>query len=606
MCSISGIWEFNPKKRINPLFLRKMLKAMSHRGPDEEGIWVEKNIGIANKRLSIIDLETGHQPISNEDKTLWIVFNGEIYNFPQLRNKLIKKGHKFSTKTDTEIILHLYEEEGEKCLKKLDGMFAFALWDKKKKFLFLARDPLGQKPLHWTIFENKFVFSSEIKGILSYPGFKKEIDRQSLVKYLLYGFVPAPDSIFQGIKKLLPGYYMIVKKNGQIKEKQYWEIDYSKKIKIPKEEIKKETVKLLEKAVEKRLISDVPLGVFLSGGVDSGLVVAMMTKFILPSQIQAFSIGFKEKAFDESEFAEKTAKHLGIKHHLKIFSQKELLDLIPKVVNFLDEPMADPSILPTSLLASFTHKSLKVALSGDGGDESFAGYPKYLAHWFLEKIPKRLRNDLKHLSSIKFFPQKWRTFLRYASFPLYLRNQLWINPFSSSEVAELTGEEVSLTDLERYHQLFNGKNLLNEAFFLDQKLTLPDLYLVKTDRASMINSLEIRCPFLDKKLVEFTAQIPFELKLQGFRTKSLLREIALDFLPKEIVLQPKKGFGIPLKKWLNNDLKSLVEKELSSGKIEKEGILNSQKVKEILKQNNPQQIWTLLVFELWLKKWLKN
>lgn len=604
MCGISGVFEFNSSKVVDQKIIEKMNAAIFKRGPDDGGVYTAQGIGLGNRRLSIIDLAGGHQPIFNEDKSKVVVFNGEIYNFLNLREQLVKNGHKFSTKTDTEVILHLFEEDGESCVKKLDGMFAFAIWDEKKKNLFLARDPLGEKPLHYSLINNQFIFASEIKGILAHPHVKREIDRESLAKYLLYGFVPAPATIFTGIKKLLPGHFMVVETDGRVKERKYWELSYSSKIEnLSKKEVKEKIINLLQKAVSKRLIADVPLGVFLSGGVDSSLVVAMMAKLIPSSRVEAFSIGFKEKAFDESVYAKMVASHLGVKHHLKIFSQKELLSLVPTIMDFLDEPMADPSILPTFLLSSFTGKSVKVALSGDGGDESFAGYPKYLAQWLLEKTHLG-RLPLTGLS--RFFSGKKKTFLQYASYPLHLRNQLWISPFSPDQVRQLTGETVGFGDVERYHHQFNGKNHPDESFFLDQKLTLPDLYLIKTDRASMAVSLEVRCPFLDKNLVEFCAQIPFRSKMEGFKTKSLLKEIALEFLPKEAVLRPKMGFGIPLSRWLNGQLKPLVLENLDAPKIKREKLLNPQAVEEAVRNGNPAQVWTLLVFQLWKEKWLKN
>lgn len=603
MCGIAGVFEFNTGKAVDERILKVMNRSLSHRGPDDEGIYLEGNIGLGNRRLSIIDVGGGHQPIHNEDRSLWIIFNGEIYNFLKLRADLINKGHQFYTRTDTETILHLYEEMGEECVKRLDGMFAFAIWDEKEGSLFLARDPLGKKPLHWGTFNNKFVFASEIKGVLAHPEFKKEIDRQSLAKYLLYGFVPAPATIFKGIKKLLPGHFMVVRENGEVRKERYWELNYSEKTKVSEKEVKRETKRLLKEAVKKRLLADVPLGVFLSGGIDSSLVVAMMTELIPPSQVQAFSIGFLEKEVNELPYARAVADHLGVTHHFKNFSQKDVLELMPRIADFLDEPMADPSILPTFLLSSFVKEGVTVALSGDGGDENFAGYPKYLAHHLLEKT----RLGKLPLSSVSgFFPGKFEAFLHYASYPLHLRNQLWISHFSPTEVEELLGERASFDDPERYHQRFNGQNSLDEAFFLDQNLTLPDLYLVKTDRASMAASLEVRCPFLDKSLIEFSATIPAGLKLKNFQTKSLLKKIALERLPENVVNRPKRGFGIPLGKWLSGELGPLVKEKLDPIKIKNEGLFNSQAVAGILERGNPTQIWTLLVFELWREKWMKS
>jgi len=603
MCGITGIFEFNPQKKFDLNSLKEMNKAIFHRGPDEEGYFDGGNIGLGSRRLSIIDLTSGRQPIFNEDKKLVIVFNGEIYNYQVLRQTLLKKGHHFKTNSDTEVILHLFEEEGENCVKKLDGMFSLAIWNIEKKELFLARDPLGKKPLFWAIFENKFIFSSEIKGLLSHKDFKRNIDEESLSKYFLYGFVPAPASIFKNIQKLLPGHFLTIDSTGEAKIKKYWELDYRVQEEFfGEEELENEIIKYLEKAVQKRLIADVPVGVFLSGGIDSGLITAMMRNFTSPSKIDAFSIGFEEKDYDESSLARLVARQLGVNHHLKIFSKKDLLSVIPQVIDILDEPMADSSILPTVLLSQFAGEKVKVALSGDGGDENFAGYPKYLAHFLLEnywlrKLPFSLFSS--------FFSGKSSLFFTHANQELYLRNQLWINPFSLEEVEKLIGIKPTFTDLERYHLDFNGQGA-EEAFFLDQKITLPDLYLVKTDRASMAASLEIRCPFLDNDLTILAAKIPLKNKLKDFKTKSLLRNIPKKYLPSEAVNKPKKGFGIPISLWLKGKEGNEILKILSKEKIKKAGVLDYKVVESMVKSGNAQKIWVLLIFEWWQKKWLKN
>jgi len=603
MCGISGIFEFNPQQKFDLYSLKAMNKAIFHRGPDEEGYFDGGNIGLGSRRLSIIDIASGRQPIFNEDKKFVIVFNGEIYNYRVLKQSLQKKGHRFITNSDTEVILHLFEEEGENCVKKLDGMFSLAIWNVKKRELFLARDPLGKKPLFWTIIENKFIFSSEIKGLLSHKDFKKSINEESLAKYFLYGFVPAPSSIFKNIQKLLPGHFLTVDSGGEARIKKYWELDYCAQEEfLDEEELENEIIKYLEKAVQKRLIADVPIGVFLSGGIDSGLVTAMMRNFISPSKIDAFSIGFEEKNYDESSLARLVAKKLEVNHHLKIFSKKDLLSLIPGIVDILDEPMADSSILPTVLLSRFAREKVKVVLSGDGGDENFAGYPKYLAHlllenYWLKKIPLSLFSS--------YFSGKTSSFFAYANRELYLRNQFWINPFSLDEVHKLIGLKPSYIDLERYHHAFNGKGA-DEALFLDQKITLPDLYLVKTDRASMSASLEIRSPFLDKDLTMFAAKIPLKNKLKDFKTKRLLRNIAKKYLPLEVINKPKKGFGVPISLWLKGKEGNEILNTLSREKIKKEGILDCKVVEVIVKSGNSQKIWALLVFEWWQRKWLKN
>lgn len=597
MCGICGILALDRKKEIDCQQLEGMVRSLYPRGPDDEGIFVKESFGFGSRRLSIIDIKGGHQPLFNEDKSLGIVFNGEIYNFLELKKTLLKKGHRFSTRSDTEVILHLYEDLGEKCLLKLEGMFALAIFDFRKKELFLARDPIGKKPLYWSVFGDKFVFASEPKAILTLPDFKKIIDKDSLPKYFFYGYVPSPNTIFRTIKRLSSGCFMYVRKSVVEEEKKYWEIDYSEKFNdLNTKEIKDRTISLLAKAVEKRLIADVPIGIFLSGGLDSSLVAA----FIPSKKVEAFTIGFEDSSFDESIYAKKAADYLGIKQNIEVFSDSEVLGILPKALELMDEPLADPSVLPTYLLSVFTRRKVKVALSGDGGDENFAGYPKYLAHYLLEKTPLKkfpFRRPPEQPSG------KFWTFEAYAGFPLELRNQFWLSSFSVEEIEKLTGTKLDLSDIYKYHQAFNGKDLVDEAFFLDQKMTLADQNLVKVDRVSMANSLEVRCPFLDKDIVEFAAKIPFKSKIGRFKTKSLLREIAKELLPPEIINLPKKGFGIPLREWLSNELTPLINENLSLKKIREEDILNPEMVEKILKKRNYEAVWKLLVFEIWLKKW---
>jgi asparagine synthase (glutamine-hydrolysing) len=600
MCGISGVYNFRGGE-VNRKALEGMSRQLIHRGPDDKGVMSGGQIGLANRRLSVIDLETGHQPIHNEDKSLWLVFNGEIYNFPRLRKDLLKEGHRFYTQTDTECLLHLYEEKGTAFLKKLDGMFALALWDGKKKRLLLARDPLGKKPLYWTVWNGKLLFASELKAIFAYPGFKKKLEEQSLGKYFFYSFLPSPSTLFKGVKKVPPGHFLTVEENGLIKEEKYWEIDYGRKINLAREEIKEEVLVTLEEAVRKRLLADVPLGVFLSGGIDSGLIASLMTKF--SAKVNSFSLGFEEEDFDESAFAAQTARRLGIKLQIGIFRERDLNSLLEETVAILDEPLGDPSVLPTLFLSKLAAREVKVVLSGDGGDESFAGYPKYLGHFILERI---LRGRLPSIKISRPEAGEMNNFLAFAGEALYRRNQWWISSFSPEAIKELTGHVPDFSDLERYHQDFNGKDILDEASFLDQKLTLADLYLPKVDRASMSASLEVRCPFLDKALVEYCARIPFGEKIKGGRTKSLLREIAAEYLPAEVINQPKKGFGIPLRKWLAGGLRPWVREYLNKDKIRKGGILNPKVVGRVIKSGNANAIWKLLVFEIWRQNWLKN
>lgn len=607
MCGIFGFLDIDSSSvlQAGTHILERMGQSLKHRGPDENGFYCDNFAYLGHCRLSIIDLATGKQPIHNEDGSLWIIFNGEIYNFIALRNELIQKGHRFYTRSDTEVILHLYEEEGEECVKKLDGMFAFCIWDKINRKFFLARDPVGKKPLHWFCDGKKFIFASELKAILEFPGFSRSIDTDSLGKYFLFGFVPAPKSIFKNVNKLLPGSSMSVGVDGSIKERTYWQLDYSDKlVACDAGGIRGRVIHLLENSVNKRLISDVPLGVFLSGGVDSSLVTAIMARLVDPSQIHAFSIGFKEKDVDESFYAQMVAKHLKVNHHLKLFSQNEVFKLVPKIADFLDEPLADPSIMPTYLLSAFTREKVKVALSGDGGDENFGGYPKYLAQLLLGK--SRL-DKISFACMGKLLKGRLGTFLRYSGLPLHKRNQLWISHIPLENIDGLLGKKIDyFNDLEFYHSLFNGTHPADEALFIDQKMTLPDMYLVKADRASMAASLEVRSPFLDKEVMNFSARIPIDLKLKGFKTKSLLKEIASAVLPKKAVYRKKMGFGIPLSSWLRLELKPLVMELANFNKIKKEGLLDPGITDRIIKGNNSNQVWNLLVFELWHDKWMKS
>lgn len=598
MCGICGIFSFGGKSVLREDLL-KMNGELFHRGPDEEGSYCHNNIGLGSRRLSIIDLKSGRQPIHNEDKRFWVVFNGEIYNYKELRFSLEKKNHRFYTNSDTECLVHLYEDEGPGFVNKLDGMFAFAIWDEKGKRLFLARDPMGKKPLYYSVFDGKFVFASEPKAILSLPGRTREIEKGSLSRYFFYGYVPSPDTIFKGINRLPAGYLMKVDSHGQTEVRKYWDVSYKNKVNLSFNEAKKETLILLEKAVKKRLIADVPVGVFLSGGIDSSLITAL----IPTKKVEVFTIGFEDKSSDESENAQKIANHLGLKQNLRIFSDREVASLMPKILSTMDEPMADVSILPTWLLSSFTRKKVKVALSGDGGDEDFGGYPKYIAHFIAEKY------KLKYLPGkiiYKFFNGKQSSFFRYVNEAPYRRNQYWISSLTASEVENLTEEKLSFAELEKYHNEFDGNNIVDEALYLDQKLTLADEFLVKVDRASMANSLEVRCPFLDKALVKFSASLSVSMKIRNFQTKAILREIAKDLLPEEITKLPKKGFGIPLKKWLSVDLMSLRNEYLSKERIMKEGILNYKAVNDFIERQDYDFIWKLLIFEIWMEKWLKN
>ncbi|MBU1487680.1 asparagine synthase (glutamine-hydrolyzing) [bacterium] len=629
MCGICG-WIGN---KVEERAIKEMMGALSHRGPDDEGYYKWEvgsgkwEVGLGHRRLSIIDLETGKQPIHNEDKTIWIVFNGEIYNYLELRDELERKRHRFYTNSDTEVIVHLYEEFGQDCVRKLNGMFAFVLWDQTKERLLLVRDRLGIKPLHYAEVDGGLVFASEIKALLKHPAIKREIDLLSLSKYLTFEYVPAPNTIFKGIRKLLPGHLLIWEK-GRIATKQYWKLSFSTEHGARStEQIIERLLELLKASVKRQLISDVPLGAFLSGGIDSSSIAAFMSELV-PGQVKTFSIGFEDSSFDESVYAAKVARHLGCDHHQEILSPKKALDLVPKIADILDEPFGDASIIPTYLLSEFTRKHVKVSLSGDGGDELFAGYPTYQAHRIAElylRLPQFIQRGVAGLAkrlpvstaniSLDF---KAKRFISGIGFEPAIRNYIWLGSFAPeekenlflSEVNEKLNQEDPFQEVREQLKGCDATNLLEKMLCLDMRFYLADNMLVKIDRASMANSLEGRVPFLDHTLVEFVTSLPANLKLRGLTTKYILKKAMKKRLPKGIANRPKKGFGIPVARWIKGELKELVLDMVNPTKIKREGFFCPQYIDRLLadhfkgRKDNRKLIWTLLVFELWHQKYM--
>ncbi len=630
MCGICGYltWE---EGIIQEEIIHQMCEVIRHRGPDDEGIYLEKNIGLGMRRLNIIDLVTGHQPIHNEDKTIWVVYNGEIYNFQDLRDDLKKNGHHFYTQTDTEVIVHLYEEMGIRCVDKFNGMFGFCLWDRRQNLLFLARDRIGIKPLHYTQVNNKFIFGSEIKSILIHPDVQREVDLLSLSKYLTFEYIPAPNTIFKGIKKLPPGHTLTINWLGEIKIEQYWDISFAHEEKIRKEEVyQEELLSILKASVKRMLISDVPLGVFLSGGIDSSTVTGLMSE-LAPGQVKTFSIGFEDKSFDESIYARKVAQYFGTSHYEDILSLNKMIEIVPAIANILDEPLGDASIIPTYLLSQFTRQHVTVALGGDGGDELFAGYPTYQAHrlaHLYEKIPKVLRegiiekivNKLPVSTANISFDFQAKKFISGIHYSPEIRNYIWLGSFTPTEKKDLFSNEVcdilnftdSFEDIKTYLSSTNANILLDRLLYLDMKLYLQEDILAKVDRASMANSLEVRPPLLDHTFVEFVAKLPPHVKMKGLTTKYIFKKAVKNLLPEGIADRKKKGFGIPIAKWFKGELKEFVLDVFAESKIKKEGFFNYAYIKKLLddhfegKKDNRKQLWTLLVFELWYDKFIRS
>jgi len=621
MCGICGYVNLDKKPIHHSGIIEDMTRSLIHRGPDDEGFYVKDNIALGMRRLTVIDLITGHQPIHNEDAGVWVILNGEIYNFIELRESLIKSGHTFYTNSDTEILVHLYEDFGKDCVKKIEGMFSFCVYDKRENVLFFARDRLGEKPFYYYYDEKIFVFGSEIKAILKHPGVKKQIDTLSLNKFFSYGYIPSPSSIFRNIRKLEAAHILTLSLNkSQICNiEKYWSQSFSQKIISNEKEILNDIREKLKQSVQSRLVSDVPIGALLSGGIDSSLVVLMMSELLESRQIKTFSIGFKEKEFDESSYAQIIARQFNTDHKEKIVSAKDALNVLPEIFDKLDEPMCDPSLIPTYLVNKFASQHVKVALSGDGGDELFAGYPKYIVFKILslfEFFPKRTKDFGNRF--IKFLfknsnDHRVSRFIETLKYPLFMRNQLWVSNFLPYELNELLkddfqapdGEEVLLDDLNKYFSLFNGATSLDRAFFFDTIMNLQDYYLVKMDRASMMNSLEVRTPFLHHKLVEFASSIPASLKTKMFETKSLLKKVASINMSKNFVYRRKMGFSIPLAQWFKNELKDKVE-DLRDKSI----FFESSYVNKIIDdhfngvRNNTGKIWPLIVFNEWHSRWI--
>jgi asparagine synthase (glutamine-hydrolysing) len=625
VCGICGIVGDRPVDRGA---LERMTRALIHRGPDDEGFHVAEGegvtIGLGFRRLSIIDLESGNQPISNEDGAIWVVLNGEIYNFRDLRRDLESRGHRFATNADTEVIVHLYEDLGPRCVERLNGMFAFALWDDAERQLLLARDRLGKKPLYYAELGDSLLFGSELKALLEHPRCPRRLDPESLSCYLALEYVPTPRAIFDGVRKL-PAGNVLVWKDGRSSVKQYWDLSFEHDGRaLTENEWAEELRARLREAVRRRLVSDVPLGAFLSGGVDSSSVVAMMVDALPSGAVKTFSIGFAERSFDESAHARRVAAHFGTEHHEEVFTPDVMAGLLPDVVDFLDEPFADPSILPTYLLSRFTRQHVTVALGGDGADELLAGYPTFTADRVatLYRLPRAvhdrvvvpLANRLPVSTTNFAFDFKLKQFLRGAPAPRDLRHPTWLGSFTSAEQERLLATTVSdpLAEQRRVLAAAPTSDRLEQLIYLYAKTYLQDDILVKVDRASMACSLEVRAPFLDVDLVQFLGAIPSGLKLRRFDTKHVLKVAMRELLPRGIASRSKKGFGIPVATWFKGPLRERLLDELSPDRLRSQDIFDPAGVQLLIdehmtgRRDHRKPLWTLFVFQLWHRRWIER
>ncbi len=626
MCGITGFINANGNA-VDRSILEAMNQAIAHRGPDDDGFYIHENVGLAMRRLSIIDLAGGKQPIHNADKSKWIVFNGEIYNYRELREDLEKRGHRFYTRSDTEAIVHLYDEYGTDCLKFLRGMFALAIWDETDKSLFLARDRVGKKPLLYSHQKNgDLIFGSEFQAVLKHPAISREVDMEAIDSYMSFLCVPAPQTAFKQIRKLEPGHWMLWK-GGSIKTKRYWQPDFSKKIKITEDEAIEETTRILRESTRMRLISEVPLGAFLSGGVDSSTVVALMAQESA-QPVKTFSIGFDEEDYSELKYAKRVAEHVGAEYN-EFIVRPNALDVIPTLVEHYGEPYADSSAIPTYYVSKETRKHVTVALNGDGGDESFAGYERYAAMRIAEaynRVPRALRRifveaPVNLLPTSELKRSRFRDakrFLKAANLPRTERYFRWMSTFNRDAKRELytTGFASSVSGqnasgfLDRWFAVANGTGTLDATLLTDQMTYLPNDLLVKVDIASMANSLEARSPFLDHKLIEFAASLPENLKMSRFETKSLLKKVAACLVPKDVVYRRKMGFGVPIGKWFRGEMKDFVCGVLLSEKSLKRGIIKPEIIERYVnehisaKRDHAFQLWSLLMLELWFQRFI--
>lgn len=616
MCGICGKLSNNGTK-IEKDEIIGMRETLTHRGPDDAGIYVDEHIGLGHRRLSIIDLGASKQPMCNEDGTIWIVYNGEVYNFQELRSFLIAKGHCFKSHGDTEVILHLYEEFGEECVEKLRGMFAFAIWDKKNKELFLARDRLGIKPLYYYQDGEQFLFGSEIKALIQNSKVKKEVDLTSLHYFLSFLYVPAPQTMFSQIKKLLPGHTMTVK-NGKMHIRKYWNLEFNVQQGKTEAYYIERLRELLTEAVRMRLIADVPLGAFLSGGIDSSTVVALMTE-TSSEPVKTFSIGFSEAGYNEANDAEIVARHFQSNHTEVILDYGKVIELIPDLLGHFDEPFADSSAFPTCLVSHLAAEKVKVALSGDGGDELFGGYfwwqkrPRY--QLLLNQLPEPIKRGLGKMGKVLPAGFKGKYYLDRIHLPYHrflLNNKAIFNEFDREDL--YTGhlkEQLKGTDLFYYNQKvldeIQDKDWMNKMQLYDISTYLPNDILVKVDMMSMYNSLEVRVPLLDHKVVEFAATIPSEYRIRKGISKYILKKSMEGRLPAAILKKKKHGFRIPLAEWLQNELKEPVFDFLLDKKAEERGYFSRTYVQKLLENYKADmkysyKIWELFALESWLRK----
>jgi asparagine synthase (glutamine-hydrolysing) len=634
MCGIAGIVDLQARP-VEPSLVRRLCDVLAHRGPDDEGYYIKDQVALGQRRLAILDLVGSRQPMSNEDGTVWTTFNGEIYNFRELRGRLEGLGHRFATRGDTETIVHAYEHHGPACVKELRGMFAFALWDQPRQTLLLARDRLGKKPLFYVEMDGQWVFASELQALLQHPGLSRELDSGALDDYLTYGYVPAPKTIFRGVHKLPPGHWLTLRLRPggsggpEVHVERYWQLAYEPKLGLSEADAADGLMEVLREAVRLRMIADVPLGALLSGGIDSSIVVALLSQ-LSDRPVKTFSIGFDDQEFNELPHARRVAERCGTEHH-ELIVRPNALEVLPTLVRHYGEPYADSSAIPSYYVAKLTREHVKVALNGDGGDECFAGYERYaggLAADRYGRIPAVVRRlAIEPLSRLipvggprRSRLRQARRFLEVAAQPAPQRYLRWIGYVPTTEKAalyspdfqeQLAGHRSESWLLEMWEGLTAaGLGPLDQMLALDVESYLPYDLLVKMDIATMANSLEARSPFLDHHVMEFCARLPERYKLRGMRLKHLLKKAGAGLLPPETLTRRKMGFGVPVGSWMRGDLRPWMEDLLLSPRALKRGYFQPEALRQVVdrhlggQEDRSFELWALLWLELWHQEFM--
>ena len=626
MCGIAGFVDHKAVTAIRDKsertrLLDRMCNVISHRGPDDQGMLVEDGVALGMRRLSIIDLAGGHQPMSGEDGLVNIVFNGEIYNYRELQVELEASGHKFRTNSDTETIVHAYEEYGSDCVERLRGMFGFAIWDRGSHRLFVARDRAGKKPLYYTVAsDGTFVFGSELKSLLQHPQVSRRVNLQAVDAYFTLGYIPDPLTIFSDVHKLPPGHHLVYE-NGRVTVQQYWDFSFETDNTLREEDCIVELRRLLDESVKLRLVSDVPLGAFLSGGIDSSTIVGLMAGH-MSQPVKTFSIGFHEDSYNELKYARLTAEKFSTDHH-EFLVTPDICDIVDELVWHFDEPFADSSAIPTFMVSKLAREHVKVSLSGDGGDELFAGYTRYVIDKkrdVFSRVPAIVRKGLMGPISRRLpHNARGRNFIHNVALdPIdrYLDSMSIFTGLNKDRLynGEMRGyllaDNLVQKQFQEYAAKIESSDETDKLLYIDSKTYLPGDILTKVDRMSMAVSLEARVPLLDHKLIEFVSRVPSSLKLAGFETKYLLKRAVADIVPEEILRRPKQGFGVPIQEWINQQLKARIRDTLNSSVSRQRGYINPDYIQVLLEEHergrrdHSMALWSLFMFELWHRQYV--